>query len=103
MSSQNIKSPWLKNTAGQPSMSATFAAVAFAVTTLAYVVSVFQKVGPFTFKSFDSTACGAYLIPILGLYFSRRYTDAKLGTPALIDEGIAEASLPTKPANKIGA
>ena len=84
-------------------MSATFAVVAFAVTTLAYVVSVFQKVGPFTFKSFDSTACGAYLVPILGLYFSRRYTDAKLGTSVLIDEGIVEAPASNELTNKIGA
>jgi len=103
MPSQNITGPWLKNTAGQPSMSATFAVVAFVVTTLAYVVSVFQKIGPFTFKSFDSTACGAYLIPILGLYFSRRYTDAKLGTSVLLDEGIVEPPAPDASTNKVGA
>ena len=58
-------------------MSATFAVVAFAVTTFAYVASVFTKVGPVTFHSFDSTACSTYLIPILGLYFSRRWADSK--------------------------
>lgn len=77
---QKTSMPWLKNTAGQPSMSTTFAVVAFAATTFAYIASVFQKIGPFTFKNFDSAACTAYLIPILGLYFSRRWTDAKLGT-----------------------
>lgn len=73
------KSVWIKNTAGQPSMSATFAVIAFIVTTLAYVASIFQKVGIFNFRVFDPAAATAYLMPILGLYFGRRYTDTKLG------------------------
>lgn len=68
---------WIKNTSGNPSMSATFAAVAFVSTTLIYIASVFEKIGPFSIRPFDPGACSAYLIPVLGLYFSRRYTEEK--------------------------
>lgn len=73
---------WLNNTEGKPSMSATFATVAFVAATFAYIASVFEKVGGVSFRSFDSAACTAYLVPILGLYFGRRYTDAKSGGKA---------------------
>jgi hypothetical protein len=56
-------------------MSATFATVAFFVTTVAYIASIFEKIGPLTLRAFDSGACAAYLVPVLGLYFSRRFTD----------------------------
>lgn len=69
---------WLKNTEGKPSMSATFATIAFLAATGAYVASIFEKIGSISIRSFDSSACSAYLIPILGLYFGRRLTDAKL-------------------------
>ena len=65
---------WIRDTNGRPSMSATFASVAFWVTTAAYVFSMFESLGPFKFREFDVAACGAYLIPILTLYFSRRWT-----------------------------
>lgn len=71
---------WLNNTEGKPSMSATFATVSFAAATFAYIASVFEKVGGISFRPFDSAACTAYLVPILGLYFGRRYTDAKSGS-----------------------
>lgn len=71
------KSYWLKSTFGEPSISTTFAVVAFVVTTAAFVGSLFEKIGNVTFRPFDAAACGAYLTPILTLYFSRRYTDKK--------------------------
>ena len=73
---------WLRNTDGKPSMSATFATVAFVAATGAYVAAIFEKFGSVTIRPFDSSACTAYLIPILGLYFGRRFTDAKLGSTA---------------------
>lgn len=76
-SKQKAKSYWIKNTNGQPSMSATFAFVAFAATTVVYLGSAFETLGPLAMRSFDAGACGAYLIPILTLYFGRRWTDAK--------------------------
>lgn len=68
---------WIKNSKGDPSLSVTFLSISFVVTTAAYVLSMFEKIGPFTPKSFDVAACGAYFIPLLTLYFSRRYTEAK--------------------------
>ena len=65
---------WIRDTNGRPSMSATFASVAFWITTLAYVLSMFESVGPLKFREFNVAACGAYLVPILTLYFSRRWT-----------------------------
>jgi hypothetical protein len=79
MSNETIKkisSLWIRNTQGEPSISATFATVAFAVTTLAYVAAIFEKIGPLSIRPFDPTVCAAYLMPILGLYASRKLTDA---------------------------
>jgi len=71
------KSLWLNNTIGKPSMSATFATIAFLATTGAYVASIFEKIGPLSVRPFDAAACSSYLIPILTLYFGRRWTEAK--------------------------
>lgn len=73
------KAPWflINNTKGEPSMSATFATVAFFTTTFAYVASLFETIGPLTPRTFDVGACSSYLIPILTLYFGRRWTEAK--------------------------
>lgn len=68
---------WINNTDGKPSISATFATVAFGVTTLMYVASMFEKLGPFSIRAFDPAVCSAYMIPVLSLYFGRRWTDAK--------------------------
>lgn len=67
---------WIIGSDGKPSMSATFAAASFAVTTFIYIASAFEKIGPITIRPFDAAACSSYLIPCLGLYFGRRWTDA---------------------------
>ncbi len=67
---------WIKNADGTPSASATFAFVAFWVTTVAYVISLFEKIGPVNIRQFDAVASGAYLTPVLMLYFGRRYTES---------------------------
>ncbi len=71
---------WLKDSNGNASATVTFATIAFWVTTLAYLMSIVEKIGPLEVRPFDVAACGSYLIPILGLYFGRRWTDAKLGS-----------------------
>lgn len=68
---------WIRATDGKPSMSATFATVAFVATTALYIATSFDKIGPFTMRPFDPTVCAAYLMPVLMLYFGRRATDAK--------------------------
>ncbi len=74
---------WMKDSAGHPSISVTMLAISFWVTTLAYIASIFAKIGPVEFKSFDSGACGAYFGLILGTYVARRATEAKWGNPNL--------------------
>ena len=68
---------WIIGTDGKPSVSATFATVAFVTTTLVYIASAFEKLGPVTVRPFDPAVCAAYLTPILALYFGRRQTESK--------------------------
>lgn len=82
MSDANKSSIWMKASNGNPSMSATFASVAFFATTAMYLLSMFEKIGPITIRPFDAAACGAYLVPALSLYFGRRWTDNKAGESA---------------------
>jgi len=72
---KKISNIWVIDTSGKPSISATFAVVAFFTTSLAYVTAIFESVGGVTFRAFDTAACGAYMIPILSLYFGRRWTE----------------------------
>lgn len=71
---------WVKDTKGEGSVTVTLVFVAFWVTTLAYVLSIFEKIGPVQIRPFDVAACSSYLIPILTLYFSRKFTEAKFGS-----------------------
>lgn len=75
----NVSRFWINDTNGNPSMSATFATISFFVTTIVYILSIFQKIGSVEIKTFDPAAAGSYLIPSLGLYFGRRWTDSKAG------------------------
>ncbi len=75
---------WIKNSAGEASLSATFLTVSFLVTTIAYIVSMFEEIGPFKLRQFDAGATSAYFVPLLTLYFGRRWTDAKFSS---VDEG----------------
>ena len=63
----NVSSFWINDTTGNPSMSATFATIAFFVTTAIYVASIFEKIGPVSIRPFDAGAASAYLIPVLAL------------------------------------
>ena len=73
---ENVSKFWINDTTGNPSMSATFAAISFFITTTFYIASIFEKIGPVTIRPFDAGAASAYLIPSLGLYFGRRWTDS---------------------------
>jgi len=68
---------WLKNSNGDASASLTFVTVAFVITTLTLIASSIQTIGPITFRPFDVGAAGVYLMPLLMLYFGRRFTEAK--------------------------
>jgi hypothetical protein len=71
---------WIKNSNGEASVSVTLLTAAFVATTLSYVASMFDHIGPLTPRPFDSGACSAYFIPLLTLYFGRRWTDAKFSS-----------------------
>lgn len=86
---------WIKDSDGKASASVTLLTVSFWVTTLIYILSAVQKVGPLEFRPFDVGAAGSYFIPVLTLYFGRRWTDAKMGvskpsTPAGINPRIGD-------------
>lgn len=74
---------WIRDAQGYGSVTVTFITVAFWVTTLAYIASIFQKIGPVEIRAFDVAACSSYFIPILTLYFGRKWTEAKHGTLTL--------------------
>lgn len=71
---------WIRDSKGMGSVTTTFAAVAFYVTTFAYIMSVVESIGPVALRSFDVAACSSYMVPILALYFGRRWTEAKLAS-----------------------
>jgi hypothetical protein len=73
---------WIIGTDGKPSMSATFATVAFLTTTAVYIASIFEKIGKLSIRPFDPTVCAAYLMPVLMLYFGRRHDENKFGQAA---------------------
>lgn len=68
---------WMRNDKGQASITATMVFISFWVTTLAYLASTVNKVGDLEIRSFDVAACTAYFVPILTLYFGRKWTDSK--------------------------
>jgi hypothetical protein len=76
---EKVKSSWfwMKNSNGEASATITFTTISFVVTTLAYIASIFESIGPVSFRAFDAGACSAYFIPILTLYFGRRWTEAR--------------------------
>lgn len=68
---------WIKDSKGYGSVTVTFVTVAFFVTTLAYVLSIFESIAGLSIRPFDVSACSSYFIPVLTLYFGRKYTEAK--------------------------
>jgi len=68
---------WMKDSTGAASATVTLVAISFFVTTCAYILSFFEKIGPLTIRPFDVSATSVYFVPILSLYFGRKYTSAK--------------------------
>lgn len=79
---------WMRNDKGAQSVSVTFATVSFIVTTLIYLGSAFEKIGPIAFRSFDVSAAAIYFVPVLSLYFGRKFTDAKYAPPQIIQQNV---------------
>lgn len=74
---------WIKDSKGYGSVTVTFTTVAFWVTTVAYIMSMVEKIGPVTIRPFDVAATSTYFLPILCLYFGRKATEAKFAIDAL--------------------
>lgn len=68
---------WIKDAQGYGSVTVTLVTVSFWVTTLAYLMSIVEKVGPISVRQFDVAACASYFIPICTLYFGRKWVDSK--------------------------
>ena len=78
---EKIKDNWffIRNSAGEASVSVTLLVISFVVTTILYVASALGKIGPVTLRPFDVGATSVYFIPIISLYLGRRFTDKKFG------------------------
>ena len=70
---------WVKNaTTGSASVSTTFVLIAFLLTSLSFVMNMFEgQIFGFTLRPFDVGAVNSYLTPMILLYFGRRFTEAK--------------------------
>lgn len=73
---------WLRDSRGYGSVTLTILMVSFFVTTLAYVLSIIEHIGSVSIRPFDVSACAGYFIPILTLYATRKFTEAKFSTGA---------------------
>jgi len=66
---------WIKDASGNGSVTVTMVFVSFWMTTLAYIASLVDHIGPVAIRPFDVAACSTYFIPVLTLYFGRKWTD----------------------------
>ena len=72
---------WIKDAKGYGSVTTTMVFVSFWVTTAAYLMSIVDHIGTVSIRPFDVSACSTYFIPILTLYFGRRWTEANAKSP----------------------
>lgn len=72
---------WIRDSKGMGSVTATFAFIAFWCTTICYILSMFDKIGPISIRPFDVAACSAYFIPCLTALLGKHVVDAKFGSP----------------------
>jgi hypothetical protein len=64
-----------KNSEGKPSASFTMMSIGFFVVSLWLVLSIFEKIGGLNIRPFSGTEAAGYFVPLLSLYFGRRFTD----------------------------
>lgn len=85
--------PLLRQSDGKPSASFTMAFLAFNACLLWLLLSIFEGIGPLKVRAFDASGATLFLTPILGLYFSRRYTDSKGNLIKTIEESPDEITI----------
>lgn len=73
---------WLRDSRGYGSVTLTILMVSFFVTTMAYILSIVEHIGSVSIRPFDVSACAGYFIPILTLYATRKFTEAKFAAGA---------------------
>lgn len=72
---------WVKDTRGYGSVTVTILLISFWVTTLAYVLSLFEgEIYGLKLKPFDVAAATSYFGGTLATYTARKWTSAKYGT-----------------------
>lgn len=71
---------WLRNTKGKPDAALTMMVLAFLTVTASYVASVVGEIDiksiHLVFEEFNVSYATTVLIPLMSLYFGRRWTDA---------------------------
>ncbi len=68
---------WIKDSNGNGSIMATLTFVSFWITTIAYVLAIFDKIGPISIRPFDVSACAAYFIPVMTAFVGKHMIDSK--------------------------
>jgi hypothetical protein len=86
--------PYIKDSDGKPSLSATLVLVTFGATLTAYLLSIVEHIGPVSIRPFDVAACSSFFIPVLTLYFGRRATSASVTKAMIAAPEPAEKSIP---------
>jgi hypothetical protein len=69
--------PLLKQSDGRPSVSFSMMVIGFIVITLWLIASIFEELWGLKIRAFDPASAMSFFTPLLTLYFSRRWTDAK--------------------------
>lgn len=73
-----MKLPFLQDTNGKPSASLTLSVIAFAITSLWFLLSFLNiKIAGWSVKPFEEGPAIAFLIPCLSLYWGRRFSDSR--------------------------
>lgn len=70
----------LKDSDGKKSVSYTMLVITFVVCTVWLSLSMFQKVFHLDVREFDASGASMWFAPIAGLYFGRRWTQARLAS-----------------------
>ena len=90
---------WIKDTSGHESVSVTFVTVAFWLTAVNYVLSMFKQIGPIEIRAFDVGACTSFLVPFVSLYFGRKWIDASNGITQM-RENLQQTSMSAQRASR---
>jgi hypothetical protein len=72
----------LKDSKGNKSLTTTLLVCAFAITSINYLIAMFEQLFSFPIRAFDPAAAASYLGFVASLYGWRRQTESKERTAA---------------------